>query len=218
MTTVPDLAPFFTGDVVISVPARKPFELLTLPTIDPSAFCRHCDNTGTFAGGGAFVPKILSVPDRFGTAISGFFFSGTDFVTGDEPKKLKADAFWTGSAFLTGAVSTFGLLNIVKVFWAGFADSFAAPLMLIVPVRAGTLTSFFCAGFDANNPMLPEELGTFTATFGFSFGVDAGEPKNENGCDFGGAGAGTEAAFLIAGFGGEENTEKLGEAITSFFG
>ena len=116
MTTEPAFAPFFTGEVVISVPARKPFELLTLPTIDPSAFCRHCDRTGTFAGGGAFVPKMLSVPDRFGTLISCFFNSGTDFVTGDDPKKLKAGAFCAGSAFLTGNDSTFGLLNIVNVF------------------------------------------------------------------------------------------------------
>ena len=210
---MPALAPFFTGDVVISVPARKPCELLTLPTIDPSAFCRHCDKIGTFFGGGAFVPKILSVPARFGTTTSGFFAAGADFVTGDEPKKLKAGAFCAGSAFLTGTVSTFGVLNIVNVFCAGLVDSLVAPLMLIVPARVGTFTSFFCAGFGANSPILPDELDAFAATFGFVIGADGDDPKNENGCDFGGAGAGagTAAVFL-------ENTERLGDVVTAFFG
>ena len=83
--------------------------------------------------------------------------------------------------------------------------------MLIVPARVGTFTSLFGAGFDANNPILPEEVNAFPATFGFSTEADGEAPKNENGCDFGGAGVGTA-------FWGVENTEKLGDAVVAFFG
>ena len=113
----PETAPFLTGDVVISVPARKPLELLTFPDIDPSAFCRQFDNTGTF-GGGVFLPNTLSDPERLGTATSDFFIAV-------DPKRLKVgDCFVAGVSFFTGTEATFGALKSVNVFVGDFAESF----------------------------------------------------------------------------------------------
>ena len=46
VTTSPDLAPRFTGDVVILVPGRKFSEFDTIPVIDPSAPCLKLLTTG----------------------------------------------------------------------------------------------------------------------------------------------------------------------------
>ena len=91
VTTAPAVAPFLTGDVVISVPSRKPFALLTFPVIDPFGFCFQRESTGIpadellalveaaefppllnklkarFAAGASFLAPRLMVPTRFGT-------------------------------------------------------------------------------------------------------------------------------------------------------
>lgn len=90
----PPFTPLRTGDVVISVPLRKPLELLILPEIEPSGFCFHWEITGTPAGALLTAvleedppPKkekadlasvldasaILIVPPLLGTFASGFF-------------------------------------------------------------------------------------------------------------------------------------------------
>lgn len=74
VTISPALAPFFTGDVVILVPVRKFFELLTIPVIDPSAFCVKLLTTGTslVAAGFCVAPPNEKLGD---------FAAGSGFTT-----------------------------------------------------------------------------------------------------------------------------------------
>lgn len=106
----PDLAPFFTGDVVILVPLRKFLELLIVPVIDPSAFCLKLLTTGTSLGtAGFFAPPNEKAGD---------FAAGLGLTTalvaagagaaglGLDPKREKVGLFCAGLA--GGAASTFG--------------------------------------------------------------------------------------------------------------
>lgn len=69
VTISPALAPFFTGDVVILVPLRKFLELLTLPEIDPSAFCLKLLTTGTSLATAGFFAPPSEKPDDFGAGL-----------------------------------------------------------------------------------------------------------------------------------------------------
>lgn len=142
----PDLAPFFTGDVVILVPLRKFLELLIVPVIDPSAFCLKLLTTGTsLATAGFFAPPNEKAGD---------FAAGLGLTTalvaaaagaaglGLDPKREKVGLFCAGLA--GGAASTFGATFFGAPpkenppdFFAGFG-------------AGGAAGSTFLAGCDPN--------------------------------------------------------------------
>lgn len=122
VTISPALAPFFTGDVVILVPVRKFFELLTIPVIDPSGFCVKLLTTGTslataglgldpnrekvglfcagLAGGAvsAFGVTFFGAPPKenppdFFTGVGAAGAAGSSFLGGCDPNKLNVGDF-----------------------------------------------------------------------------------------------------------------------------
>ena len=94
VTTLPAFAPRATAEVVISVPLRKLFEFLTMPVIDPSAFCRNLLMMG--------ISSAIGVAAFFGTA---------DLGAALPPKNPPSDdalAFFATTFFSTTGATTFG--------------------------------------------------------------------------------------------------------------
>lgn len=121
MTVEPDVAPFFTGDVVISVPFLYCFELLTSPVIDPSGFCLHLVSIGIFEGGVLFF--VAEDPPKNENA--GCDFAGAGL--GLEPKiEIVPAIFGTFTGLLVGAGAGLVLRNmlmvppILGIFGSGF--------------------------------------------------------------------------------------------------
>lgn len=138
---------------------------------------------------------------------------GASFANGDDPNKLNVEDCLTGGVSFFASGTAFGALKNENDF-AG-AGALVGDSRLIVPARAGTLTSFFGAGFEANKLMLPGLLGTLTSAF---FSVE-GAPKKENAGeagDFAGTGAG-ETTFFAPSKPAVAKKEKLGDGTAGFF-
>lgn len=200
------MAPFFTGDVVISVPGLKLGEFSTLPVIEPSEFCFHRDSIGTFfggaiaAGGGGPLATDFVPPnsENAGFFSAGTFSSGCCFCAGlalEGNKLIVPNDLGAGAgADLAGTGVDFGSagfpkrLNDGEDFTTGSILGFG---MLMVPLRSGI---FGICGLLV------------------VWGLD---PKKEKA---GAAGFSAAGAFAVAGpeelafgFGGPLNSESVGE-------
>ena len=142
VTISPDLAPFFTGDVVILVPLRKFLELLIVPVIDPSAFCLKLLTTGTLlAAAGFFAPPKEKAGDfAAGLGLTTALVAAAGLRL--DPKREKVGLFCAG---LDGGASTFGATTF---FGAPPKEN---PPDFFTGVGAGGVAgSTFFAGCDPN--------------------------------------------------------------------
>jgi hypothetical protein len=219
VTTVPALAPFRIGLVVIFCPSRNIFEFLIFPVILPSASCFQLLRVG--------MPSFLAVDLDLDAAAA----------SPGDPKEI-VPLRMTGACFFSAGVEVgaadFGLAAPPKSEKAGLGAGVGAG------GGTGAATSFFGAGLAA--PPKSEKAGlgagvgagggTGAATSFFGAGL-AAPPKSEKACLGAevGAGGGTGAAtsFFGAGLAAPPKSEKAGlgagvgagggtGAATSFFG
>jgi hypothetical protein len=184
---MPFFAPLGTGEVVISVPALKFFELLTLPVIEPFGFCFQFFRTGMLVGTGAALgvalagppPKIDIVPADF--EILGWVEgAGFGFGACGMPNKLIVP-------------DRLGIFGAILGFSFGSDVANKLKLGLGAGEGAGGAT-FGLAGWAEKNEKAEAGFGAGAGTgagAGAAFAFGAGEEKKEN--------AGAAGAFLGAG-------------------
>lgn len=207
LTTVPALAPRRTGEVVISVPSRKFFELKTSPVSDPSGFWTKFFNVGMLSLTTVFfaVAGLAAPPKKDLAGLA--FWAGAPVI--DKLGELRTGACL---GFLVGAV----VIDIVDEpppnqdleaglgFWVG---SLVIDIVDELRTGAGFAGAFFVLGAPKIEKLLLLGVG---AGVGTGAGAGAGfftlgAPKIEKVLLLGvgagvGTGAGAGAGFFVAGF------------------